>query len=111
MKVLAQMITLALSLSAYGLAYVSPPPPRGSALSATKEDMAALAEANPDYLGQSLGLWDPLGELIYLKIEDCRVQGALALISGLWATKPQLAIFAMLRSSMDVWRWQRSWVF
>merc|ERR1711898_83002 len=27
----------------------------------TKEDMAALAESNPDFLGQSLGLWDPLG--------------------------------------------------
>ena len=23
--------------------------------------MADLAEANPDFLGQSLGLWDPLG--------------------------------------------------
>jgi len=27
---------------------------------ASKADMAELAEANPDYLGQSLGLWDPL---------------------------------------------------
>ena len=25
--------------------------------------MKALAEANPDFLGSSLGLWDPLGAL------------------------------------------------
>merc|ERR1719217_909826 len=28
---------------------------------AGKEEMAALAEANPDFLGRSIGLWDPLG--------------------------------------------------
>merc|ERR1719160_304080 len=27
---------------------------------ASKQEMAALAEANPDFLGKSLGLWDPL---------------------------------------------------
>ncbi|KAH8091473.1 chlorophyll A-B binding protein [Aureococcus anophagefferens] len=30
-------------------------------MSASKADMADLAEANPDFLGSSLGLWDPLG--------------------------------------------------
>merc|ERR1711881_350476 len=29
-------------------------------LDASKQDMAALAEANPDFLGKSIGLWDPL---------------------------------------------------
>merc|ERR1711871_1620756 len=43
------------------LAYVAPKHNTVSVLSATKEDMAALAESNPDFLGQSLGLWDPLG--------------------------------------------------
>merc|ERR1712164_64643 len=28
---------------------------------ASKQEMAALAEANPDFLGKSIGLWDPLG--------------------------------------------------
>merc|ERR1719331_1464796 len=27
---------------------------------ASKQEMVALAEANPDFLGKSLGLWDPL---------------------------------------------------
>merc|ERR1719217_1812913 len=27
---------------------------------ASKQEMAALAEANPDFLGKSIGLWDPL---------------------------------------------------
>merc|ERR1711977_749817 len=30
---------------------------------AGKDEMAALAEANPDFLGRSIGLWDPLGAL------------------------------------------------
>merc|ERR1719235_1134579 len=54
-------VTLALALSAHALAYVAPKHNTVSVLSATKEDMAALAESNPDFLGQSLGLWDPLG--------------------------------------------------
>merc|ERR1719405_331251 len=28
---------------------------------ASRQEMEALAEANPDFLGKSLGLWDPLG--------------------------------------------------
>jgi hypothetical protein len=27
----------------------------------TKDDMAALADCNPDYLGQLLGVWNPQG--------------------------------------------------
>merc|ERR1719486_1151717 len=30
---------------------------------ASKEEMAALADANPDFLGKSNNLWDPLGRL------------------------------------------------
>merc|ERR1719353_474308 len=37
---------------------------------ASKEEMAALAEANPDFLGKSLGLWDPLGLLGYANFWD-----------------------------------------
>lgn len=28
-----------------------------AAIAATKEDMMALAEANPDFLGKSIGFW------------------------------------------------------
>ena len=51
----------------FSLFFVNPTLPSSDGLGnvtemkATKEDMAALAEANPDYLGSSLGLWDPLG--------------------------------------------------
>merc|ERR1719271_643736 len=49
----------------FSLFFVSPTLPSsdrlGNVMEATKEDMAALAEANPEYLGSSLGLWDPLG--------------------------------------------------
>merc|ERR1719261_2447900 len=31
-----------------------------TACEASKQEMAALAEANPDFLGKSIGLWDPL---------------------------------------------------
>eukprot|EP00635_Sarcinochrysidales_sp_CCMP3193_P015855 CAMPEP_0118917564 /NCGR_PEP_ID=MMETSP1166-20130328/17400_1 /TAXON_ID=1104430 /ORGANISM="Chrysoreinhardia sp, Strain CCMP3193" /LENGTH=98 /DNA_ID=CAMNT_0006857753 /DNA_START=68 /DNA_END=360 /DNA_ORIENTATION=- len=56
-------IVLALCLSS-AAAFVAPTGQSpASSLGATKEDMAALAEANPDFLGQSLGLWDPLGVL------------------------------------------------
>ena len=53
----------ALALCTSAAAYVAPAPAAAapSALAATKGDMAGLAEANPDYLGASLGLWDPLG--------------------------------------------------
>ena len=50
-----------LTIEPHALAYVAPKHNTVSVLSATKEDMAALAESNPDFLGQSLGLWDPLG--------------------------------------------------
>merc|ERR1719353_581842 len=47
----------------FSLFFVNPTLPSSDVteMKATKEDMAALAEANPDYLGSSLGLWDPLG--------------------------------------------------
>jgi len=38
--------------------------PRGggpTTLQGAKEELVALAEANPDALGQKLGFWDPLG--------------------------------------------------
>jgi hypothetical protein len=54
-------IIIMFTLCASTLGYVPLPPMTSSKLAASKEDMAALADANPDYLGQSLGLWDPLG--------------------------------------------------
>ena len=55
-------VTLALALCGSAAAYVAPAAKSaGVAMSASKADMADLAEANPDFLGQSLGLWDPLG--------------------------------------------------
>jgi len=43
---------------------VAPPASSASgALKATREDMKELAEANPDFLGSSIGLWDPLNAL------------------------------------------------
>merc|ERR1719331_1592054 len=46
----------------FSLFFVSPEKVNSATLcNATKEDMADLAEANPDFLGRSLGLWDPLG--------------------------------------------------
>lgn len=53
-------VVLTFTLFASALGYL-PLPRAASKLAASKEDMAALADANPDYLGQSLGLWDPLG--------------------------------------------------
>jgi hypothetical protein len=58
----AMKVTLALALCGSAAAYVAPAAKSaGVAMSASKADMADLAEANPDFLGQSLGLWDPLG--------------------------------------------------
>lgn len=55
-------VTLALALCGSAAAYVAPAAKSaGVAMSASKADMADLAEANPDFLGSSLGLWDPLG--------------------------------------------------
>ena len=54
---------LVLALCGSATAYVAPAaaPASATAMAATKDQMAGLAEANPDYLGASLGLWDPLG--------------------------------------------------
>ncbi|KAH8071436.1 chlorophyll A-B binding protein [Aureococcus anophagefferens] len=54
---------LALAISGAS-AYVAPQTKvSGSALAATKDEVVALAEANPDFLGQAIGFWDPLGAL------------------------------------------------
>jgi len=60
MKVVIALLALGTNV----LAYVAPAPKRVGKLAATKEDMTTLAESNPDYLGQSLGLWDPLGNSV-----------------------------------------------
>merc|ERR1712188_284085 len=99
-------VTLALALSAHALAYMGPKHNTVSVLSATKEDMAALAESNPDFLGQSLGLWDPLGclnldfwtlgneatigYLRHAEIKHGRV--AMAAFLGYLAQSPQLSL-------------------
>merc|ERR1711934_372055 len=48
----------------FSIFFVSPQKPESAQprtqCDAGKEEMAALAEANPDFLGKSLGLWDPL---------------------------------------------------
>jgi len=56
-------VVLVLALCGSATAYVAPAaaPASATAMAATKDQMAGLAEANPDYLGASLGLWDPLG--------------------------------------------------
>merc|ERR1719506_863597 len=45
--------------------FVSPQKPESAQAqtlsSASRQEMEALAEANPDFLGQSIGFWDPLG--------------------------------------------------
>ena len=57
-------IAISLALLAPASAFMAPVPAAATTqLGATKADMAALAEANPDFLGSSLGLWDPLGAL------------------------------------------------
>jgi hypothetical protein len=54
---------LALAISGAS-AYVAPQTKvSGSALAASKDEVVALAEANPDFLGQAIGFWDPLGAL------------------------------------------------
>merc|ERR1711990_1082323 len=51
----------------FSIFFVSPQKPESArpqtVCDAGKEEMAALAEANPDFLGRSIGLWDPLGAL------------------------------------------------
>jgi len=58
-----QKLIVALCLGA-GAAYVAPAAPKAApALAATKDEVVALAEANPDFLGKAIGFWDPLGAL------------------------------------------------
>merc|ERR1719271_62392 len=51
----------------FNIFFVSPEKPQSAGpqtvCDAGKDEMAALAEANPDFLGRSIGLWDPLGAL------------------------------------------------
>merc|ERR1719486_1425939 len=51
----------------FNIFFVSPEKPESARprtlCYAGKDEMAALAEANPDFLGRSIGLWDPLGAL------------------------------------------------
>ena len=48
---------LALAISGAS-AYVAPQTKvSGSALAASKDEVVALAEANPDFLGQAIGFW------------------------------------------------------
>mmetsp|Transcript_1444 Transcript_1444/g.4294 ORF Transcript_1444/g.4294 Transcript_1444/m.4294 type:complete len:256 (+) Transcript_1444:59-826(+) len=58
-----QKIIAALALSG-AAAYVAPVAPKAtSSLAASKDEVIALAEANPDFLGKAIGFWDPLGAL------------------------------------------------
>jgi len=58
-----QKLIVALCLSG-AAAYVAPvAPSAGSKLAASKDEVVALAEANPDFLGKAIGFWDPLGAL------------------------------------------------
>jgi len=55
---------LALALFAPAAAFVAPAQSRATAQAqATKEDMVVIAESNGDFLGKSIGFWDPLGAL------------------------------------------------
>jgi len=53
-------LLLALAL-APAAAYVASPAPKASVAVNGKADLEALAQANPDFLGKTLGFWDPLG--------------------------------------------------
>jgi hypothetical protein len=58
-----QKLLIALAVSGAS-AYVAPTTTSaGSALAASKDEVVALAEANPDFLGKAIGFWDPLGAL------------------------------------------------
>ena len=58
-----QKLIVALALSG-AAAYVAPVAPKAtSSLAASKDEVIALAEANPDFLGKAIGFWDPLGAL------------------------------------------------
>jgi hypothetical protein len=58
-----QKIIAALALTG-AAAYVAPVAPKAtSAVAASKDEVIALAEANPDFLGKAIGFWDPLGAL------------------------------------------------
>ena len=51
------MMKLSLLLLPSALAFVHQAPSSVSTLSASKEDMIAVAEANPDFLGKTIGFW------------------------------------------------------
>ena len=58
-----QKLLLALAVSGAS-AYVAPTTVSpATALAASKDEVVALAEANPDFLGKAIGFWDPLGAL------------------------------------------------
>ena len=53
---------IALALLAPAAAFVAPAgPAAATAAFGAKDDLVALAEANPDALGSAIGFWDPLG--------------------------------------------------
>eukprot|EP00628_Pelagophyceae_sp_CCMP2097_P001468 CAMPEP_0184085034 /NCGR_PEP_ID=MMETSP0974-20121125/4504_1 /TAXON_ID=483370 /ORGANISM="non described non described, Strain CCMP2097" /LENGTH=87 /DNA_ID=CAMNT_0026387709 /DNA_START=33 /DNA_END=293 /DNA_ORIENTATION=+ len=57
-----QLAIVALALgSATAFVAPSPSPASSSARQGAKDDLVALADSNPDFLGKSIGFWDPLG--------------------------------------------------
>jgi len=50
-------------LAASAAAFIAPAQPKAGPLASSKEEMIALAEANPDFLGRTISFWDPLGAL------------------------------------------------
>ena len=56
-------VIASLALLAPAWAFMAPAAPAATQMGATKADMEELALANPDFLGQSIGFWDPLGAL------------------------------------------------
>merc|ERR1711869_36784 len=79
----------------FSIFFVSPQKPESvrkqTVCDAGKEEMAALAEANPDFLGRSIGLWDPLvlwtrtfGALAMSKRLDTCVMRRLSMVGSQW---------------------------
>ena len=54
-------LLVALALCGTAAAYVAPQAPKSASALNSKAELEALAEANGDFLGSTLGFWDPLG--------------------------------------------------
>ena len=54
-------LLVALALCGTAAAYVAPQAPKSASSLNSKAELEALAEANGDFLGSTLGFWDPLG--------------------------------------------------